>query len=132
GTWNAYRYNSPIFDIYYNFFVWIEDRDTVYADSGFSSIIGQTGFLGMLFYVLFKIFLFLSMYKRFQHNTFLLRVISCWIIFNMVSFFVSDSMISNFFITSSFFIAILYLQNQKEENDEEPIKEEIGCEKELN
>jgi len=132
GTWNAYRYNSPIFDIYYNFFVWIEDRDTVYADSGFSSIIGQTGFLGMLFYVLFMIFLFLSMYKRFQHNTFLLRVISCWIIFNMVSFFVSDSMISNFFITSSFFIAILYLQNQKEENDEEPIKEEIGCEKELN
>lgn len=118
GTWNSYRYDSPIFDIYYNFFVWIEQRDTVYADSGFSSIIGQTGLLGTIFYLLFMLFLFFSMYKRFQHNTFLLRVISCWIIFNMVSYFVSDSMVSNFFITSSFFIGILYLQNKKVENKE--------------
>lgn len=119
GTWNSYRYDSPIFDIYYNFFVWIEQRDTVYGDSGFSSIIGQTGLLGTIFYLLFMLFLFISMYKRFQHNVFLLRVISCWLIFNMVSYFVSDSMVSNFFITSSLFIGVLYLQHKEDKDNEE-------------
>lgn len=121
GSWNAYRYNSPIFDIYYNFFIWIEERDSVYADSGFSSVIGQTGAIGTTFYLLFMLFLFLSMYKRFRNNSLQLRMISSWMLFNMVSYFVSDSMVSNFFITSSFFIAILYLQNKKTEDTKEEL-----------
>ena len=45
-------------------------------------------------------------------------VVSCWLIFNIVSFFISDSMVSNFSIISSFFMGILYL-TQKEDSDEQ-------------
>lgn len=117
GTWNAYRYNSPVFSDYYYYFLWADERDSVYGDSGFSSIIGQTGFAGTICYLLFMILLFFAISQKFTGNTKLRMVVSCWLIFNIVSFFISDSMVSNFSIISSFFMGILYL-SQKEDPDE--------------
>ncbi|WP_290736693.1 MULTISPECIES: hypothetical protein [unclassified Fibrobacter] len=117
GTWNAYRYNSPVFSDYYYYFLWADERDSVYGDSGFSSIIGQTGFAGTICYLLFMILLFFAISQKFTGNKKLRMVVSCWLIFNIVSFFISDSMVSNFSIISSFFMGILYL-TQKEDPDE--------------
>ena len=118
GTWNAYRYNSPVFNDYYYYFIWADERDSVYGDSGFSSIIGQTGLAGTICYLLFMILLFFAISQKFTGNKKLRMVVSCWLIFNIVSFFISDSMVSNFSIISSFFMGILYL-TQKEDPDEQ-------------
>lgn len=117
GTWNAYRYNSPVFNDYYYYFLWADERDSVYADSGFSSIIGQTGFAGTLCYTVFMILFVIAISQRFATNGRLKLVVTCWLLFNAVGFFISDSMISNFSIISSFFIGILYLSN-KDDSEE--------------
>ena len=50
-------------------------------------------------------------------------VVSCWLIFNIVSFFISDSMVSNFSIISSFFMGILYLTQKEDPDDKKkPLK----------
>ena len=123
GTWNAYRYNSPVFNDYYYYFIWADERDSVYGDSGFSSIIGQTGFAGTICYTIFMILLFIAISQKFTGDKRLRMVISCWLIFNIVSFFISDSMVSNFSIISSFFMGILYLI-QKEDPDEKKVAAE--------
>ena len=126
GTWNAYRYNSPIFDDYYYYFLWLDEREHVYGDSGFSSIIGQTGLAGTICYTAFLIFLFFAITQRFTGNKKLRKVVSAWVLFNIVSFFVSDSMVSNFAIIGSFFVGILYLYDQGDsdnEIDSEAVKE---------
>lgn len=117
GTWNAYRYSSPIFDDFYYYFIWADERDSVYGDSGFSSIIGQTGLAGTICYTAFMILLFFAITQRFQGNKKLQRIISCWLIFNIASFFISDSMVSNFSIISAFFLGIFALA-RKDEKDE--------------
>ncbi len=116
GTWNAYRYDSPIFSDYYQFFLWAEENESVYADSGFSSIIGQTGLLGTFFYTGFLVLLFFVMVNRFSKNRNARLVVCVWVLFNIVCFFISDSMISNFSIISAFFMAALYLQTDEDKN----------------
>ena len=64
------------------------------------------------------ILLFFAISQKFTGNKKLRMVVSCWLIFNIVSFFISDSMVSNFSIISSFFMGILYL-TQKEDPDEQ-------------
>lgn len=117
GTWNAFRYNSPVFNDFYYYFIWAENTESVYGDSGFSSIIGQTGFLGTAFYILFMILLFFVILQKFNFNQRLRLVVSCWILFLIISFFVSDSMISNFAIISGFFVGLLYLKDQQEHKE---------------
>lgn len=114
GTWNAYRYDSPVFTDFYYYFGWSEEKDSVYGDSGFSSIIGQTGLCGTICYSIFLILLFFVIMQRFNGNQ-KLRMIACaWILFQIISFFVSDSMVSNFSIISAFFMGTLYLLNSKQ------------------
>lgn len=113
GTWNAFRYKSPVFTDYYQFFVWADENEGVYGDSGFSSIIGQTGFLGTFFYLGFMVLLFFSVLQRFKGIS-AQKIVCAWILFSEVSFFVSDLMISNFAIISGFFVAALYLIHRKE------------------
>lgn len=122
GTWNAYRYNSPVFNDYYYYFLWADERDSVYADSGFSSIIGQTGFAGTICYTVFMILFVIAISQRFATNGRLKLVVTCWLLFNAVGFFISDSMISNFSIISSFFIGILYLSS-KDDSEETGVTE---------
>lgn len=112
GTWNAYRYNSPIFNDFYYYFIWADNTESVYGDSGFSSVIGQTGFLGTIFYTLFMALLFFVMLQKFRFNQKLRIVVCAWVLFLAISFFVSDSMVSNFAIISGFFVAILYLRDK--------------------
>jgi O-antigen ligase len=88
----------------------------VYADSGFSSIIGQTGLLGTFFYTGFLVLLFFVMVNRFSKNRNARLVVCVWVLFNIVCFFISDSMISNFSIISAFFMAALYLQTDEDKN----------------
>lgn len=119
GTWNAYRYDSPIYVDYYQFFLWADENESVYADSGFSSIIGQTGLLGTFFYTGFLVLLFFVMVNRFSKNKNARLVVCIWVLFNIVCFFISDSMISNFSIISAFFMGALYLQVQIEDESKE-------------
>ena len=126
GTWNAYRYNSPVFDDFYYYFIWADERDSVYGDSGFSSIIGQTGLAGTICYIAFMILLYFAISQRFPHNKRLRMVVSCWLIFNIASFFISDSMVSNFSIISAFFLGVLALihKDDKDETEEQKTDED--------
>lgn len=117
GSWNSFRYHSAVYSDYYAYFVWAEDVESVYGDSGFSSVIGQAGVLGTFFYTGFMLLLFLSMLQRFKSHKKLCAVVCSWVVLSIISYFISDSMVSNFAIISGFFIAALYLAYEKAKGD---------------